>query len=485
MPRYQACGPQTEVLGLTSDSRNVHPGFAFLALPGARHDGHAFLTSARAAGATVLIVQEGRLASVDGPAVWLPSTDHVAPILAANAHGRPGERLRLAAVTGTNGKTTTAHLVGAMLGRAHMPYVRLGTTGNWVVDHEAPAAFTTPFPLDLQALLAAATQRGATHGVMEVSSHALAQRRIAPLRFAAVGMTSFSQDHLDFHPSMEAYLEAKLELVRAYLTEDALAVAATDAGPAMERFLTEAQRSGARTWRASRRPGSDIQAEDVVFAADRTRARIHTPMGSFDLSSPMVADYNLDNLMVAIGLALGLGVPLDDLACALAEARGAPGRLERVEVNGVDGPTVIVDYAHTPDAVERALRAVRALTSRHVIVVLGCGGDRDPSKRAPMAAIAARGSDRFWLTSDNPRSEDPTSIAEHMAHGVAPEDRRKVTIELDRARAIALAIAQAGREDVVLIAGKGHEDYQIVGSTRLPFDDRAHARSALDTRQSG
>lgn len=467
---------------MTSDSRDVRPGFAFLAIAGARHDGHTFVATARAAGAVVAIVQADRIPAGDGPLVVLPNTDFAAPIVAANAHGRPGERLRLAAVTGTNGKTTTAHLVGATLQHAALPYVRLGTTGNWIVDHEVSAAFTTPFPLELQAVLADATRRGATHGVMEVSSHALVQRRVEPLRFVAVGMTSFSQDHLDYHPSMDAYLEAKLELVRSYLAPDAVAVAAVDAGPAMARFLDEARRCGARAWAASRGPGSDIRAEAVTVAADRIRARVHTPMGAFDLASPMVADYNLDNAMVAIGLALGLGVPLDALAPALAEARGAPGRLERVEAPGIDGPTVLVDYAHTPDAVERALRAVRALRPRRLTIVLGCGGDRDPSKRAPMAAIAAREADRFWLTADNPRSEDPGRIAQNMLAGVASEHAGRVVVELDRARAITGAIAEAERDDIVLIAGKGHEDYQIVGSQRLPFDDRVQALIALRAR---
>lgn len=481
VPRYVGCTPELLIQHLRVDSREVASGDAFLAVAGATHDGHAFVAKARAAGASVAIVE--RLDAHDaGPSVILESTEEAAPYLAANAFGRPGTKLELAAVTGTNGKTTTAHLVGALLEGARYPYLRLGTTGNWLVDREVPAAYTTAFPTELQALLAAAVTAGATHGVMEVSSHALTQRRVEPLRFRAVGMTSFSQDHLDFHPSMEAYLEAKLTLARVHLGRDAIAVAATDAGPAMQRFLEEAAQHGATVWTAGQRSGSAIYASHVVYGHDRTRARVETPAGAFELSSPLLAPYNLDNTLVAVGLALGLGVPLSTIAAALEHASGAPGRLERVEVPGVAGPKVLVDYAHTPDAVERALAAVRSIATGRVTIVLGCGGDRDPSKRAPMAQIAARDADRFWLTADNPRTEDPRRIAEDMLAGMPSELLPRIRVELDRAVAIADAIGAADATDWVLVAGKGHEDYQIVGRERRRFDDREEARTALKSR---
>jgi len=482
-PDYVQCGPATEVSSVSADSRAVPPGAAFIAVPGTTHDGHAFLADAERAGAAVVLLQRGRPCSPTVPQVWLPDTAAALPQIAANAFGRPADALALAAVTGTNGKTTTAHLVGAMLRQAGRAYVRLGTTGNWIVDHEGPAALTTPFPLELHGTLAGAVARGARFGVMEVSSHALMQDRVAPLRFTAAGMTSFSQDHLDFHGSMENYLEAKLRLVRGFLAPGALTVAAIDSDPAMLRFVSESALHGATAWRASQTaPEAEIRARDITFGAHRTTARVETPVGAFDLSSPLLARYNLDNMLVAVGLAIGLGVALEDIAAALVHAQGAPGRLERVSVEGRPGPSVVVDYAHTPDAVERAIAAVRAVARGRVFVVLGCGGDRDRTKRAPMGRIAAHGCDRFWATSDNPRNEDPRAILADMVAGVAHADRAKVIVQPDRAKAIEQAIALALPEDWVLIAGKGHEDYQIIGTRRFPFDDREHARRALSSR---
>ncbi len=485
-PVYAGCGPTTRVEGLEVDSRRVRPGQAFLAVRGATHDGHEFVEQVIGAGAGVLLLRRGRIEAPAVPHVWLPDTGAAHPVLAANAFGRPGERLRSCAITGTNGKTTTAHLVGSIFATAGRAYARLGTTGNFVVDEEVPASLTTPFPLELQALLASAVDRGATDLVMEASSHALEQGRVEPLRFDAIGFTSFSQDHLDFHADMEAYLVAKCRLASRHLRAGGHAVAAVDGRPAALRFLAAARDAGGRTLRASR--GEDRAAEILVeqaeLAGDCTRARVRTPAGVLELTSPLIGSYNLDNLLVAIGLALALGVEPSVIETALATARGAPGRLERVSVAGVRGPAVVVDYAHTPDAVERAIAAVRAICSGRLHVLLGCGGDRDPTKRPLMGAVAAAGADRFWATSDNPRTEPPERIMDAMLAGVLPQDRAKVVREVDRARAIARAIAEAAPEDLVLIAGKGHEDYQILGTQKIHFDDREHARAALSARRS-
>ena len=483
-PQFEGCDPQTSVRGLCVDSRRLEPGQAFVALAGATVDSHRFVPNVMAAGAAVAIVQRGSIESVPGPAVWLDDTATALPELAANAFGRPGDHLALAGVTGTNGKTTTAHLVSSMLKQAAHPHARLGTTGNWLVDHEASAGFTTPFPLELQSILADARDRGATDAVMEVSSHALAQGRARPLRFTAVGFTSFSQDHLDFHGTMEAYLQAKCRLARDHLRSDGVAVAAVDGQPAARAFLEIAAQTGASAWAAS--AGDDCSAEivarEVELGPDRTRADITTPSGVVRLESPLIGAYNLDNLMVAIGMGLGLGLPLEAIEQALRHAKGAPGRLERVEVPGVCGPRVVVDYAHTPDAVARAIGAVRPLCRGSLVVLLGCGGDRDPTKRPLMGAAAASGADRFWATSDNPRTEDPQAILEQMVAGVSAEHAAKVVREVDRARAIASAIAEATDDDLVLIAGKGHEDYQVLGTAKIHFDDREHARAALEAR---
>jgi UDP-N-acetylmuramoyl-L-alanyl-D-glutamate--2,6-diaminopimelate ligase len=486
-PRFEGCGPDTIVTALVVDSRKVEPGAAFLAVQGETVDGHRFVPQALARGAAAVIVQGDRVGPQPGPVVRLCDTWAAYPELAANAFDRPGDALWLGGVTGTNGKTTTAHLVGAVLRHAGLRHARLGTTGNWLVDHEDTAGYTTPFPEELQALLAGARDRGATHAVMEVSSHALAQGRARPLRFTAVGLTSFSQDHLDFHHTMDEYLAAKCRLTAEHLRPEGIAVAAVDANPpAAARFL-EAAPATALRWRASQGAvaAAELHAEAIEQTPQGLSATVHTPAGTIALRSPLWGAYNLDNLMVAIGLGLGLGVSLDAMGEALGQATGAPGRLERVAVEGVRGPAVLVDYAHTPDAVARAIAAVRPACRGRLVVLLGCGGDRDPSKRPLMGRVAAEEADRFWATSDNPRTEDPEAIVDMMLAGVPPERRDRVVRRSDRAAAIAEAIEQAHDDDVVLVAGKGHEDYQVLGTQKVRFDDREHARVALQRRRRG
>jgi len=485
-PQLQGCDLDTTITALVVDSRRVEPGAAFLAVKGETHDGHGFVAQAIERGAAVVIVEGDRVGPLPGAVVRLRDSSTAYPELAANAHERPGDTLWLAGVTGTNGKTTTAHLVGAALRHAGLLHARLGTTGNWLVDREAPAGYTTPFPEELQALLAGARDHGATHAVMEVSSHALAQGRARPLRFTAVGLTSFSQDHLDFHHTMDEYLAAKCRLTAEHLRPEGTAIAAVDANPpAAERFLAAAP-AGALRWRASRGavPGAELLAEAIEHTPQGLRATLHTPAGRIALRSPLVGAYNLDNLMVALGLGLGLGVSLEAMTEALAESTGAPGRLQRVAVEGIRGPAVLVDYAHTPDAVARAIEAVRPACRGRLVVILGCGGDRDPSKRPLMGRVAAEGADRFWATSDNPRTEDPEAIVDMMLAGVPPGCRDRVERCTDRASAIAGAIAEANDDDLVLVAGKGHEDYQVLGTQKIHFDDREHAHAALLRRRA-
>lgn len=486
------CGDVARPLpALTDDSRRAGPQTAFIAIPGIRSDGHAFGAKAEAAGAPIVIFDPARAAAVG----WRPAGTRVAiddlathlPTLAAAWHGWPGRHLRLAGITGTNGKTTTAHLLGAIFRRAGLPHLRLGTTGNWLVDREATAGFTTPFPVELQALLADAVARGATHGVMEVSSHALAQGRARPLRYAGVALTSFSQDHLDFHPDMHAYLEAKCLLAAEHCEPDGVAIAPSEQGGAAQRFLHAAAGAGVeRRWTTSRDPGrpGDLRVRRVLDGPG-IAVELATPAGALELRSPLVGAFNLDNLMVVVGLALALGLGLDTIGPALRTATGAPGRLEWVgpsDATRSDYPAVYVDYAHTPDAVERALEALRPSVRGDLIVVLGCGGDRDPSKRPLMGRVASLGADRMFATSDNPRTEDPDAIVDAMIAGAVDPAAGGASLvrEVDRARAIALAIVSAGPDDVVLIAGKGHEDYQILGTEKIHFDDREHAQAALD-----
>lgn len=483
---FVGCDSQTDVAGLCVDSREVasKPGSAFLATAGGTVDAHRFVPGALADGAAVAFVQRGSIDAPAGPHVWFDDTAAAYPQLAANAWGRPASSLRLAAVTGTNGKTTTAHLLGAILRHHGAGFARLGTTGNWVVDREESAAFTTPFPLELQGLLRRTVDRGGSHVVMEASSHALEQGRVEPLRFDAVGFTSFSQDHLDFHPTMEAYLDAKCRLAENHLATDGVAVAAVDDQPASRTFLERARPHARACLRVSRGsdPDAELLAGEIEYGARHTRANIQTPDGLFKLRTPLIAPYNLDNALVALGLAWGLGVPFSAGIEALRTATGAPGRLERVHNEAVNGPTVVVDYAHTPDAVQRALAAVRPLCLGRLHVLLGCGGDRDPSKRPIMGRAAADGADVFWATSDNPRTESPEAIVDAMLTGVDSDAQVELHRVVDRAEAIARAVESADADDLLLIAGKGHEDYQVLGHEKIHFDDREHAQAALLSR---
>jgi UDP-N-acetylmuramoyl-L-alanyl-D-glutamate--2,6-diaminopimelate ligase len=480
---YVGCSADTPVVDLDMDSRCITDGWAFFAFTGTEHDGHRWVDDAIARGARVVILERGRRLAPDHPHVLLADTTRALPIVAANLTGWPGRAMRVAGVTGTNGKTTTTTMVASIFEAAGRPHVRIGTTGHWIATEHVDSGYTTPFPLELQRSLALGLRRGATDAVMEVSSHGLDQRRVEPLRYRAVGVTSFSQDHLDYHGTMAAYLDAKALLASDFLAADGTAVAMIDEGDAGSRFLA-ATPSTATRWRASRGPHRDAELFASRWSIERTgiEAEIATPAGTFTLSTPLVGAYNLDNALVATGIALAHGVQLDAIASGLAAAR-VPGRLEPVIVDGVPGPRVLVDYAHTPDAVERALAAVRPSCAGRLVVLLGCGGDRDPTKRPLMGQAAASGADVFFATSDNPRTEDPDHILDQMLAGVTAGIPTQVVRERDRKAAIARAIAEASDDDVILVAGKGHETYQIVGTTKSPFDDREEARLALLRRR--
>ncbi len=475
--------PATPVERVVLDSREAGPGGLFVARRGTRADGHAFVQAALDAGAVAALVAPGRLAP-DPRCVVTPDPDRALATVAANLFGRPAERLRVAGVTGTNGKTTVAHLCAQILAAFGERVVRLGTCGDLVVDVERPASFTTPFPPRLHERMAEGLERGATCAVLEVSSHALVQHRVAEVPFAAVALASFGRDHLDYHGTEEAYLAAKLRLAREHLVPGGLAVAATSAGPAAGAFLAAAGDRTDRVLRVGTAPGDDLRACSIAFEPGGTRLCLEAGTERARLCVPLVGPHNVDNALVAAGLALGLGADFAAVAAALEQVRAPPGRLEPVVVPGVSGPEVFVDYAHTPDAVARVLEAVRCHAGGRIVVVLGCGGDRDAGKRPVMGATAAALADRFYATSDNPRTEDPEAICDAMVAGVAAEHRDRVVREVDRARAIARAVAEADPGDTVLVLGKGHETTQDLGDRVVPFDDRDHVRAALEARRS-
>ena len=465
-----------EIAAICDDSRMVGPGALFVALRGQAVDGHDYLAAARARGAAAAVV-ERRDAPFDGPRVVVPSAARALGRLAARWYGAPAEAMRLTAVTGTNGKTTTTYLVEAILAAAGARPGVVGTVAYRTPAWSRPAPFTTPTPLRLHATLAEMRDAGCTDLVMEASSHALALDRLEGLAFAAAAFTNLTQDHLDFHGTMAAYAEAKARLFSRYLRTDGVAAICVDGTHGDEMIRAAA---GRRVLRVSALgSGADVRVLRATPVPAGTALELQTPSGPLSFVSPLVGGFNTENLAVAVGLALGLGLGLDVIAAGLAACSGAPGRLERVR-GGDGGPAVYVDYAHTPDALARALAALRPTTRGRLFVVFGCGGDRDRGKRPQMGAIAEAGADRVVLTSDNPRGERPAEILAEIRAGLrAPE--RVATIE-DRRAAIERAVGEATADDVVLIAGKGHEDYQIVGAERRRFDDREEARRALISR---
>jgi UDP-N-acetylmuramoyl-L-alanyl-D-glutamate--2,6-diaminopimelate ligase len=478
-----------EVALVADDSRRVVPGAVFFAVPGTRDDGHRFAAGAAAAGA-IAVVAEREVPCAPARLVLVDDVRRALALAAARFHGEPGRSLQLAGVTGTNGKTTVAWLVEACLREAGIPTGMVGTvTWRWP-GIERPASHTTPGAVELQAVLAEMRDAGARAAVLEVSSHALDQERVAGLSFAAAAFTNLTRDHLDYHRDLEAYFAAKRRLFTEGLIRGGVAVVNSD-DPYGERLAAElAGLAGRRAavWRFGLQTGRELAARDLRTGLDGISMALSTPAGPVELRSPLVGRHNAENLMAAAGLALALGLPPAPVARALSASRGAPGRLERLETGGV---SAFVDYAHTDDALRRVMEALRGASPRRLLVVFGCGGDRDRGKRPRMGEAVGRAADLAVVTSDNPRTEEPMAIIGEIVPGLERAGALPVGTEAarggasgyvvvpDRRQAIALALAAARPGDAVLIAGKGHEDYQIVGGERRHFDDREEARRAL------
>jgi UDP-N-acetylmuramoyl-L-alanyl-D-glutamate--2,6-diaminopimelate ligase len=396
---------------------------------------------------------------------------------AAAFYGYPGRQLKLIGVTGTNGKTTTTHLIEFLLDRAQLPTALLGTLYVRWPGFQQTAVHTTPFAVELQHQLKSAVDAGSQLGVMEVSSHALAQGRVKGCPFEVAVFTNLTQDHLDFHRDMEDYFAAKALLFNSdYLQGRAIINADDPYG----RKLIE-QLPPDKVWSYSVENGSaNLRTSDLSYEQTGVSGMLHTPAGEVPFRSPLVGQYNLSNLLAAVGVALHLGVNLESVVEALPEFAGVPGRMERVQIEPEQDISVIVDYAHTPDSLENLLKASRPFIQGKMICVFGCGGDRDRTKRPKMGKIAAELADVAVVTSDNPRTEDAERILQDVLEGI-PSSVEPIVI-CDRATAIRTAILQAQPGDGVLIAGKGHEDYQILGTEKIHFDDREQAREALQER---
>jgi UDP-N-acetylmuramoyl-L-alanyl-D-glutamate--2,6-diaminopimelate ligase len=479
-------GDDPEILRITGDSREVVPGACFFALPGAARDGHEFAADAARRGAAA-VVAERPVECAPARLLLVPSSRRAMALAAATFQGKPADAMKIAGVTGTNGKTTITYLVEACAAEAGLPMGVVGTITYRFAGQERPALHTTPESTEIQALLAEMRDAGTRAVVMEVSSHALAQERVSGIRFAAAGFTNLTRDHLDYHGDMEAYFAAKRRLFTEHLAVDGIAV--VNAQDAHGARLADQLGPGRQAWRYGTRAGDALRAVDVRGGIDGIEATLETPRGEVRVRSPLVGSHNLENLLCAAGLALALGIPPEAVSRGLSRSGGAPGRLERVEGKARPGVVAFVDYAHTDDALSRALAALRALSPRRVVCLFGCGGDRDRGKRPLMGRAASAGAELVVVTSDNPRTEQPEAIIADILPGLSGVRRLTVEaarrgddgylVEPDRRTAIALTIECARAGDVVLIAGKGHEDYQIVGKEKRHFSDREEARRAL------
>lgn len=475
---------ETDVKGLCTNSHACQGGELFIGMPGTRVDGGEFWPSAVSAGAIAALVSPAALQqrplSEQPSACVLTATDMAVACaeIAAALYGYPARQLKLVGVTGTNGKTTTTHLIEYLLQAGSIPTALLGTLYSRWPGYQRTALHTTPFAVELQADLAAAQTAGAAVAVMEVSSHALAQKRVWGCPFEVAVFTNLTQDHLDYHRDLEDYFGAKALLFSPdYLRGRALI---NYRDPYGQRLIQQLGRD--RVWSYSPDdPNADLYTRELCYQATGVSGRLHTPVGTADFSSPLVGQFNLENLLAAVGAALSLAVPLETIVARLPQFGGVPGRMERVQIAPDQSISVIVDYAHTPDSLKNSLIAARPFVAGRLICVFGCGGDRDRSKRPQMGKIAYELADTIVVTSDNPRTEDPQQILQDIVAGI-PTQLGAEAVICDRAAAIRSAILQAQPGDGVLIAGKGHEDYQILGTEKIHFDDREQAREALQQR---
>lgn len=475
---------EEEVQSLTTNSHNCQTGDVFIGLPGTRVDGGDFWRGAIASGAIAAIIspEAARRYPPTGEVYVLP-VDNITDVcadLAAAFYNYPSQQMNLVGVTGTNGKTTTTHLIEYFLLQSQRPTALFGTLYARWQGYNQVSAHTTPFAIELQERLAMAKQAGNEYAVLEVSSHALAQGRVQGCEFEVSVFTNLTQDHLDFHPTMEDYFQAKALLFRSdYLKNRAVINQDDEYG---KRLIQE--RAKDQVWCYSiEDPSADLYTKDLSYEANGVNGTLKTPQGEIPFRSPLVGEFNLSNLLAAVGAALHFGIDLKTIAQSLPHFTGVPGRMERVEIEEKQDISVIVDYAHTPDSLENLLKAARPFISGRMICVFGCGGDRDRTKRPLMGEIVAKLADVPVVTSDNPRTEDPGRILDDILEGM--KEGVKPIVERDRAIAIEQAIQTAQPGDGVLIAGKGHEDYQILGTEKVHFDDREEARKALFKRQKG
>ncbi len=459
-----------EVTGLTSDSRKAAPGFLFAALQGAKADGAAFAADAARRGAVAIIAARGAVSGdIGAPVIEVDDPRRVLALAAAAFYG--AQPATMVAVTGTSGKTSVASFVRQIWTEAGFAAASIGTTGVTAPGREEYGSLTTPDPVALHGLLAELAASGVTHAAMEASSHGLDQRRLDGVRLAAGGFTNLGRDHMDYHPTVEDYHAAKMRLFTELLPKGAPAVIFAD-DPWSQATIDAAQGAGLSVLTVGRQ-GSFLQLKRVEHERHRQRAEIEADGAIHEIDLPLAGDFQVSNALVAAGLAISTGLAAGKALAALERLKGASGRLELVGATR-EGAPVYVDYAHKPDALENVLKAVRPFTTGRVVVVFGCGGDRDRGKRPIMGEIATRLADTVIVTDDNPRSEEPASI--RAAIMAAAPGAAEIG---DRRQAIRHAVAQLHEGDTLIVAGKGHEEGQTIGDVTMSFSDHEEVRVAL------
>jgi len=461
-----------EISGLTADSRKVERGMAFVAVAGTKADGAGFIADAARNGAAVAISTQPVEASI--PVLVVKDPRRFLSLAAANFYGR--QPATMVAVTGTAGKTSVASFTRQIYAHAGHPAAMIGTTGVVSPTRNDYGSLTTPDPVSLHKLLAELADEGVTHAAMEASSHGLDQSRLDGVKLAAAAFTNLGRDHMDYHPTVEDYMAAKMRLFDTLLPKGSPAIIFAD--DAWSPQAIEAATKAGHDVRTVGRKGDYLTLKRVEHFRHKQVAEVHVGDEIFEVDIPLAGDFQIANALVAAGLAMSTGVPAKAAMAALEKLQGASGRLELVG-HTQDGALAYVDYAHKPDALENVLNSVRPFTTGRVVVVFGCGGDRDKGKRPIMGEIACRLADVVIVTDDNPRSEDPATIrAEIMAAATC------ATEIADRSLAISKAVAMLKSGDTLIVAGKGHEEGQTIGSVTLPFSDHAEVREALEELKS-
>lgn len=477
LTQYECRGQlNRDISGIAYDSRKVTPGMMFVALKGQNVDGHNFIEDAIERGAVAIICEH----DVNLPAritkIQVPDSRLALALVSAEFYGNPSKKLRLIGITGTNGKTTVAFMVKAILETAGIKTGLIGTVRYEIGERVIPAWRTTPESLDLQYMLNQMVKTGCSSCVMEVSSHALEQRRVEGIDFNAVVFTNLTQDHLDYHQTMENYYSAKKKLFLSEYHPSKKPVAIINIDDSYgNRLAGESDLAVKCTY--GLQESAMVNAKILEMTRSGARFIVHSPNGSFECNLPLIGKHNIYNAIAAVGVGTGLNIPVKSIQSALNNIQPVPGRLEVVDLG--QPFTVVVDYAHTDDALRNVLSALRELTQGRLLLAFGCGGSRDTSKRAKMGAVAAKYADYTIITTDNPRKESPHKIAAQIVEGYVANRTDGFSVELDRKRAIQMIIDMAEPGDTVIIAGKGHETYQEFEDTIIPFDDRVYAKEAL------